>query len=209
MSKAAIAQAFEVVTVRQVANAVGCDRRTVMAVRDHGRVSRTVVGRAIGQALAAMSGVSVSAIMAPDGDDPPAEVVETETPAALDPTEPGEPDEYMALAGKRIEDWKIARQNRIAKERENALLAGDLVDLASVTARISQAGVAFRSGQAAARRSIEAVCCDGCREAPGTGSPGRRQAARAPAAPPDHGGLRTPCRPASGSGSRESWNDHS
>ena len=45
------------------------------------------------------------------------------TPAAADPTEPGEPDEYTALAGKRIEDWKIARQNRIAKERENAVAA--------------------------------------------------------------------------------------
>ena len=47
MSKDAIKQAFEVVTVRQVANAVGCDRRTVMAARDHGRVARTVVGRTI------------------------------------------------------------------------------------------------------------------------------------------------------------------
>ena len=165
MSKSAIDQAFEVVTVRQVANAVGCDRRTVMAARDHGRVARTVVGRTIAQALAAMSGVAVSAVMAPDDDGPAVDVVETEVtpPAAADPTEFGEIDEYTALAGKRIEDWRIAKLNRIAKERENAVAAGDLLDLETVTARVSQAGVAFQRGQAAARRSIEAVCCDKCR----------------------------------------------
>ena len=87
MSKDAIKQAFEVVTVRQVANAVGCDRRTVRTVRDQGRVARTVIGRTIAQALAAMSGVAVSAIMAPDGDGP-AGVVETEvTPAVSITTE--------------------------------------------------------------------------------------------------------------------------
>ena len=75
------------------------------------------------------------------------------------------PDEYTALAEKRIEDWKIAKLNRIAKERENAVAAGELVDLETVTARVSQAGVAFQRGHAAARRSIEAVCCDGCRDA--------------------------------------------
>ena len=102
--------------------------------------------------------------MAPDGDGPADDIVETEvTPAALDPTESGETDEYTALAGKRIEDWKIAKLNRIAKERKNAVAAGDLLDLETVSARISQAGVAFQRGQAAARRSIEAVCCDGCR----------------------------------------------
>ena len=79
------------------------------------------------------------------------------------PAETGDPDEYTALAGKRIEDWKIARLNRIAKERENAVAAGDLLDLETVRTRISQAGVAFQRGQAAARRSIEAVCCDKCR----------------------------------------------
>ena len=45
VSKAAIKQALSVVTVRQVANAVGCDRRTVMAVRDHGRRGRWPGGR--------------------------------------------------------------------------------------------------------------------------------------------------------------------
>ena len=165
MSKDAIKQAFEVVTVRQVAKAVDCDRRTVRTVRDNGRVARTVIGRTIAQALTAMSGVSVSAIMAPDGDGPADDVVETEvTPDAADPVD-DEADQYTALARKRIEDWKIARLNRIAKERENAVAAGDLLDLETVSARISQAGVAFQRGQAAARRSIEAVCCDGCREA--------------------------------------------
>ena len=163
MTKAAIKQAFLIVTARQVANAVDCDRRTVRTVRDQGRVARTVAGRAIAKALAAMSGVPVSAILAPDGDGP-ADIAEPETPAELEPAEPGEPDEYMALAGKRIEDWKIAKLNRIAKERENAVAAGGLLDLETVSARISQAGVAFQRGQAAARRSIEAVCCDGCRE---------------------------------------------
>ena len=168
MSKDAIKQAFEVVTVRQVANAVGCDRRTVRTVRDQGRVARTVIGRTIAQALAAMSGVSVSAVMAPDGGDDhpagvgstPSEVMPGAADAAVDET-----DEYTALAGKRIEDWKIARLNRIAKERENAVMAGELVDVASVSARIGQAGVAFRRGQAGARRSLEVVCCDGCRDA--------------------------------------------
>ena len=46
-----------IVTARQVANAVGCDRRTVRTVRDQGRVARTVIGRTIAQAMAAMSGV--------------------------------------------------------------------------------------------------------------------------------------------------------
>ena len=165
MSKAAINQAFDVVTVRQVASAVDCDRRTVRTVRDKGRVARTVIGRTIAQALAAMSGVPVSMIMAPDGDGPADDVAEPETPADPDPAETGDPDEYTALAGKRIEDWKIAKLNRIAKERNNAIEAGDLLDLETVSARISQAGVAFQKGQAAARRSIEAVCCDGCRDA--------------------------------------------
>ena len=167
MTKAAIKQAFEVVTARQVANAVDCDRRTVRTVRDQGRVARTVAGRAIAKAMAAMSGVPVSAILAPDGDDHPAgvgSIPNEATPGAADPAV-DETDEYTALAGKRIEDWKIARQNRIAKERENAVIAGELVDVASVTARVSQAGVAFQRGHAAARRSIEAVCCDGCRDA--------------------------------------------
>ena len=113
-----------------------------------------------------MSGVAVSAIMAPDDDGPAVDVVETEVAtAAADPTELGETDEYTALAGKRIEDWRIAKLNRIAKERENAVAAGELLDLETVTARVSQAGVAFQRGQAAARRSIEAVCCKGCRDA--------------------------------------------
>ena len=163
MSKAAIKQAFEVVTARQVANAVDCDRRTVRTVRDQGRVARTVAGRAIAKAMAAMSGVPVSAILAPDDDGPSVDVLEPETPDAPDPTESGNPDEYTALAEKRIEDWKIAKLNRIAKERENAVAAGELVDLETVTARVSQAGVAFQRGHAAARRSIEAVCCDKCR----------------------------------------------
>ena len=93
------------------------------------------------------------------------DIAEPETPEAPDPTESGETDEYTALAGKRIEDWKIAKLNRIAKERENAVAAGELLDLETVSARISQAGVAFQKGQAAARRSIEAVCCDECRGA--------------------------------------------
>ena len=165
MSTAAIKQAFEVVTPRQVANAVDCDRRTVRTVRDKGRVARTVAGRAIAKAMAAMSGVPVSAILAPDDDGPAVDVLEPETPDAPDPTESGETDEYTALAGKRIEDWRIAKLNRIAKERENAVAAGELLDLETVRTRIGQAGVAFRRGQAAARRSIEAVCCDGCRDA--------------------------------------------
>ena len=167
MSKSAIDQAFEVVTVRQVASAVDCDRRTVRTVRDKGRVAGTVIGRTIAQALAAMSGVPVKMIMAPDGDRPADDVAEPEAPAEPDPAETREPDEYEALAGKRIEDWKIARLNRIAKERENAVAAGNLLDLGTVIARVSQAGVAFQRGQAAARRSIEAVCCDVCREAVG------------------------------------------
>ena len=105
MSKAAIDQAFEVVTVRQVASAVNCDRRTVRTVRDKGRVARTVIGRTIAQALAAMSGVPVKMIMAPDGDGPVDDVAEPETP--------------------------------IAKERENAVAAGDLLDLETVSARSS------------------------------------------------------------------------
>ena len=40
---------------------------------------------------------------------------------------------------------------------------GLLLPAHEVKARISQVGVAFRKGQAAARRSIEAVCCDKCR----------------------------------------------
>ena len=165
MSKAAIDQAFLIVTVRQVANAVDCDRRTVRTVRDHGRVARTVIGRTIAQALAAMSGVPVSAIMAPDGGGEPVDVGTREvTLDAADPVD-DEADQYTALAGKRIEDWKIARLNRIAKERENAVVAGELLDLETVSARISQAGVAFQRGQAAARRSIEAVCCEECRDA--------------------------------------------
>ena len=164
MSKAAIDQAFEVVTVRQVASAVDCDRRTVRTVRDKGRVARTVIGRTIAQALAAMSGVPVKSIMAPDDDDGPGDdVAEPGTPAEPDPAETRDPDEYTALAGKRIEDWKIARLNRIAKERENAVAAGDLLDLGTVSAKLIQAGVAFQKGQAAARRSIEAACCDKCR----------------------------------------------
>ena len=163
MSKSAIDQAFEVVTVRQVASAVDCDRRTVRTVRDKGRVARTVIGRTIAQALAAMSGVPVKMIMAPDGDGPADDVAEPEAPAEPDPSETRDPDEYEALAGKRIEDWKIAKLNRIAKERENAVAAGDLLDLGTVSAKLIQAGVAFQKGQAAARRSIEAVCCDKCR----------------------------------------------
>ena len=123
MTKAAIKQAFEVVTARQVANAVDCDRRTVRTVRDQGRVARTVAGRAIAKAMAAMSGVPVSAILAPDDDGPSVGVLERETPDAPDPTESVKPDEYTALAEKRIEDWKIAKLNRIAKERENAVAA--------------------------------------------------------------------------------------
>ena len=163
MSKSAIDQAFEVVTVRQVASAVDCDRRTVRTVRDKGRVAGTVIGRTIAQALAAMSGVPVKMIMAPDGDGPADDGADPEAPAEPDPAETREPDEYEALAGKRIEDWKIARLNRIAKERENAVAAGKLLDLGTVIARVSQAGVAFQRGHAAARRSIEAVCCDKCR----------------------------------------------
>ena len=79
------------------------------------------------------------------------------------PLNPATQTNIRRLAGKRIEDWKIAKLNRIAKERENAVAAGELVDLETVTARVSQAGVAFQRGHAAARRSIEAVCCDKCR----------------------------------------------
>ena len=65
VSKAVIDRAFEVLTVRQVAKAVGCDRRSVMAVRDNGRMTKTVIGRTIAQAIAAMSGVPVAVIVPP------------------------------------------------------------------------------------------------------------------------------------------------
>ena len=57
--------------------------------------------------------------------------------------------------------WMSERARGVRMKNDEA--EGLLLPADDVKARVSQAGVAFQKGQAAARRSIEAVCCDKCR----------------------------------------------
>ena len=58
--------------------------------------------------------------------------------------------------------WKSERARGVRMKNDEA--EGLLLPADEVKARISQAGVAFQRGQAATRRSIEALLCEGCRE---------------------------------------------
>ena len=79
--------------------------------------------------------------------------------------QPDLPAEEALSTRLRKEDlaWKSERARGVRMKNDEA--EGLLLPADEVKARVSQAGVAFQKGQAAARRSIEAVCCDGCRDA--------------------------------------------
>ena len=137
-----VREAIETIGMQRLAELAGCSRTTIDRTKQRGDVSSSPTGARIRQAIRD-EGLKL------DGDD-----VEGE---------PDLPTEEALSTRLRKEDlaWKSERARGVRMKNDEA--EGLLLPAHEVKARVSQAGVAFQRGQAAARRSIEAVCCDKCR----------------------------------------------
>ena len=139
-----VREAIETIGMQRLAELAGCTRTTVDRTKQRGDVSNSPAGARIRQAIRD-EGLNL------DGDDVK-----------------GEPDlsTELALSSRLREQdlaWKLERARGVRMKNDEA--EGLLLPVDEVSAKLIQAGVAFQKGQAAARRSIEAVCCDGCRDA--------------------------------------------
>ena len=139
-----IRESIETIGLKRLSELAGVTMATVDRTKIRGAFSSRPAGARIRQAIRD-EGLKL------DGDD-----VEGE---------PDLPTEEALSTRLRKEDlaWKSERARGVRMKNDEA--EGLLLPVHEVSARISQAGVAFQRGQAAARRSIEVVCCDGCREA--------------------------------------------
>ena len=139
-----IRESIETIGVKRLSELAGVTMATVDRTKIRGAFSSRPAGARIRQAIRD-EGLRL------DGDDIGGE--------------PDLPTEEALSTRLRKEDlaWKSERARGVRMKNDEA--EGLLLPANEVKARISQAGVAFQKGQAAARRSIEAVCCDGCREA--------------------------------------------
>ena len=137
-----VREAIETIGMQRLAELAGCSRTTIDRTKQRGDVSSSPTGARIRQAIRD-EGLKL------DGDD-----VEGE---------PDLPTEEALSMQLRKEDlaWKSERARGVRMKNDEA--EGLLLPAHEVKARISQVGVAFQRGHAAARRSIEAVCCDKCR----------------------------------------------
>ena len=139
-----IRESIETIGVKRLSELAGVTMATVDRTKIRGAFSGRPAGARIRQAIRD-EGLKL------DGDDVGGE-------------HPDLPMEEAALSTRlRKEDlaWKSERARGVRMKNDEA--EGLLLRAGEVKARISQAGVAFQKGQAAARRSIEAVCCDKCR----------------------------------------------
>ena len=139
-----IRESIETIGLKRLSELAGVTMATVDRTKIRGAFSSRPAGARIRQAIRD-EGLKL------DGDD-----VEGE---------PDLPTEEALSTRLRKEDlaWKSERARGMRMKNDEA--EGLLLPAHEVSARVSQAGVAFQRGQAAARRSIEAVCCDGCRDA--------------------------------------------
>ena len=139
-----IRESIETIGLKRLSELAGVTMATVDRTKIRGAFSSRPAGARIRQAIRD-EGLKL------DGDD-----VEGE---------PDLPTEEALSTRLRKEDlaWKSERARGVRMKNDEA--EGLLLPAHEVSARVSQAGVAFQRGQAAARRSIEAVCCDGCRDA--------------------------------------------
>ena len=140
-----IRESIETIGVKRLSELAGVTMATVDRTKIRGAFSSRPAGARIRQAIRD-EGLKL------DGDDVGDELPDLSTELALS-TRLREQD----LA------WKSERARGVRMKNDEA--EGLLLPADEVKARISQAGVAFQRGQAAARRSIETVCCDGCRDA--------------------------------------------
>ena len=138
-----IRESIETIGLKRLSELAGVTMATVDRTKIRGAFSSRPAGARIRQAIRD-EGLKL------DGDDVDGE--------------PDLPTEEALSTRLRKEDlaWKSERARGLRMKNDEA--EGLLLPAHEVSARISQVGVAFQKGQAAARRSIEAVCCDGCRE---------------------------------------------
>ena len=140
-----IRESIETIGVKRLSELAGVTIATVDRTKIRGAFSSRPAGARIRQAIRD-EGLHL------DGPDVVAEQPDLHTEEALS-------------TQLRKEDlaWKLERARGVRMKNDEA--EGLLLPVDEVSAKLIQAGVAFQKGQAAARRSIEAVCCDGCRDA--------------------------------------------
>ena len=138
-----VRESIETIGVKRLSELAGVTMATVDRTKIRGAFSSRPAGARIRQAIRD-EGLNL------DGDDVGGDQTDLSTEFALS-TRLREQD----LA------WKSERARGV--RMKNDVAEGLLLPAHEVSARISQAGVAFQRGQAAARRSIEAVCCEKCR----------------------------------------------
>ena len=138
-----VRESIETIGVKRLSELAGVTMATVDRTKIRGAFSSRPAGARIRQAIRD-EGLNL------DGDDVGGDQTDLSTEFALS-TRLREQD----LA------WKSERARGV--RMKNDVAEGLLLPAHEVSARVSQAGVAFQRGQAAARRSIEAVCCEKCR----------------------------------------------
>ena len=138
-----IRESIETIGVKRLSELAGVTMATVDRTKIRGALSSRPAGARIRQAIRD-EGLKL------DGDDVGGEQPDLSTELALS-------------SRLREQDlaWKSERARGVRMKNDEA--EGLLLPADEVKARVSQAGVAFQKGQAAARRSIEAVCCAKCR----------------------------------------------
>ena len=138
-----IRESIETIGLKRLSELAGVTMATVDRTKIRGAFSSRPAGARIRQAIRD-EGLKL------DGDDVGGE-------------QPDLPMEDALSMRLRKEDLAVKSERARGLRMKNDEAEGLLLRADDVKARISQVGVAFQKGQAAARRSIEAVCCDKCR----------------------------------------------
>ena len=134
-----VSEAIETIGQVRLAELAGCARTTIDRTKQRGAFSSGQTGARIRQAIRDQG-------LALDGD-----------------AQTGGEQSIIS----QIKDAELRQKMAAAaeKERHNAEAEGRLVPANEVAAAVGNAGAQLRIGLDAARRSLEAILCDSCREA--------------------------------------------
>ena len=72
-------------------------------------------------------------------------------------------DEFVYLAMKRLEDYRLTKSRREKVDMENQVRRGELLEAWEVKSRTAAAGLALRNGIETGRRELESATTPDCR----------------------------------------------
>ena len=140
-----VREAIETIGMQRLADLAGCTRTTIDRTKQRGDVSSSPTGARIRQAIRD-EGLRL------DGD-------------GVGGEQPDLPMEDALSTRLRKEDLAAKSERARGLKMKNDEAEGLLLPVDEVRARLGTAATFLRTGVDGARRSVEIVCCDGCRGA--------------------------------------------